>query len=596
MWLSTGAQPNWIQYEFDKVYKLSELKVWNSNQLVEAYIGFGAKKVTIEYSADGTTWKALDNVPEFTRAPAAPGYAANTTVSFGGVLARFVKLTITSTWGGLSPVTSLSEVRFSYVPVQAFAPQPATAATGAAVDAGLNWRPGREAGSHKVFLSTDQPAVANGTAPVQTVTDHAFAPSSLNFGTTYYWRVDEVNAVTYPGDVWSFTTVAYGLVDDFESYDDDVNAGTTIWQTWIDGVTDGKSGSQVGYDTAPFAERTIIHGGKQSLPLRYDNAAFTFSEATRTFGSPQDWTARGLKTLSLYFSGVTGNGGQLYVKINSTKVTYDGEEGDLARFGWQVWNIDLSKVANVSSVRTLTIGIEGAGAKGKLYVDDIRLYPKAPEFILPVQPAATDLVGCYTLDEGSGTRAGDSSGKGHHGTIRGNPQWSAGVVGGALTFHGSGDWVDLGNPADWPAGAAARSLCAWAKTADPAAGWHWIAAYGSPNTSQAMFIGSNAAALYGGGYGNDVAVDGFWTAGVWHHIALTYDGTTARLYADGVEVVSVAKTWNLVRSQARIGQQVNDLSEFWNGAIDDVRVYSQALSPAEVAGLAGLTKPRHKPL
>ena len=124
MWLSGGAQPNWIQYQFDKVYKLYDLKVWNTNQLIESFIGFGAKKVTIEYSADGTTWSALDNVPEFARATGTPGYAANTKVSFGGVMAKCVKLTINGTWGGVSPVTGLSEVRFSYVPVQAFAPQP----------------------------------------------------------------------------------------------------------------------------------------------------------------------------------------------------------------------------------------------------------------------------------------------------------------------------------------------------------------------------------------------------------------------------------------------------------------------------------------
>ena len=151
-----GVQPNWIQYQFDKVYKLYDLKVWNSNGLIESFIGFGARKVTIEYSVDGTTWTALANVPEFAQAPGTVGYAANTTVSFGGVLAKYVKLTINSTWGGVSPVTGLSEVRFSYVPVQARAPQPATAATGVAVDASLSWRPGREATSHKVFFGTDQ--------------------------------------------------------------------------------------------------------------------------------------------------------------------------------------------------------------------------------------------------------------------------------------------------------------------------------------------------------------------------------------------------------------------------------------------------------
>ena len=152
MWLTSGAAPNWIQYQFDKVYKLGDLKVWNSNQLVEGFLGFGAKKVTIEYSADGTTWATLDNVPEFGKATGMAGYAANTTVNMGGVMAKFVKLTINANWGGMAPQTGLSEVRFSYVPVQARAPQPATAATGVAIDPSLNWRPGREAGSHAGVL------------------------------------------------------------------------------------------------------------------------------------------------------------------------------------------------------------------------------------------------------------------------------------------------------------------------------------------------------------------------------------------------------------------------------------------------------------
>jgi hypothetical protein len=114
MWLSSGTQPNWIQYQFDKVYKLNDLQVWNSNALIEAVLGFGAKNVTVETSTDGTTWTTLANVPEFARAPGIAGYAANTTVSLGGVLAQYVKLTINGTWGGMG-VTGLSEVRFSYV-------------------------------------------------------------------------------------------------------------------------------------------------------------------------------------------------------------------------------------------------------------------------------------------------------------------------------------------------------------------------------------------------------------------------------------------------------------------------------------------------
>jgi regulation of enolase protein 1 (concanavalin A-like superfamily) len=300
MWLSTGAQPSWIQYQFDKAYTFHDLKVWNSNQVIETYLGFGAKKVTIEYSTDGTTWTTVANVPEFARATGMVGDAANTTVSLGGIQAQFIRLTINTTWGGAG-VCGLSEVRFSYVPVQARSPQPANAATGVAVDTSLNWRPGREAGSHQVFLGADQAAVAAGTATAQTVTDHSFTPSGLNFGTAYYWKVNEVNTVTYPGDVWSFTTREYASVDDFEGYND---TDSRIYDAWIDGYTDGKSGSLVGNMQAPFAERTIIHGGKQAMPFEYNNIKTPYySEPSRTFDATQNWTGNGADTLSLFYRG-----------------------------------------------------------------------------------------------------------------------------------------------------------------------------------------------------------------------------------------------------------------------------------------------------
>ncbi len=217
-------------------------------------------------------------------------------------------------------------------------------------------------------------------------------------------------------------------------------------------------------------------------------------------------------------------------------------------------------------------------AGGKKVTGDVWSFSVRPLF------PKTDptLVGWYKLeDENSGT-AVDYSGYDYYGTLYGNPQWVEGQDGQALNFDGDNDYVDMGNPKDWPSGKAPRTLCGWGKTDTIAAGWKWIAAYGSPATSQAMFIGLNGTTLYGGGYGDDVSKDGFWQVGVWHHICLTYDGTTARLYADGAEVVSTGKAWNLAPGGARIGQQVNNLSEFWDGAIDDVRVYNVALTPEQI--------------
>jgi hypothetical protein len=304
MWLTspTGSQPAWIQFQFDKVYKLDEMWVWNSNQGVEAFVGFGAKDVTVEYSADGNAWTELAGVPEFAQAPGEDGYAHNTTVDFAGVEAQYVKLTIHSNWGQLKQC-GLSEIRFLAVPVQARLPQPATASTGVGLDADLSWRPGREATSHQVYLGTNRDAVADGSAPSATVAGHGYTPDGLTFGTTYFWKVDEVGAAaTYPGDLWSFTTQEYAVIDDFESYTDE--EGSRIYQTWIDGMTTQETASMVGYMNAPFAEQSILHGGAQSMPFEYNNVSTPhYSEAERSWDTPQNWTVNGADTLSLYYRG-----------------------------------------------------------------------------------------------------------------------------------------------------------------------------------------------------------------------------------------------------------------------------------------------------
>ncbi len=602
MWMSAGVQPNWIQYEFDKVYKLHQLVVWNSNQLIEGLLGFGAKKVTIETSTDGTTWKALADVPEFARAPATPGYAANTTINLGGVEAKFVKLTIAANWGGMAPQTGLAEVRFFYVPVQARLPQPASAAKSVSIDASLNWRPGREAASHKVFFGTDPNAVAAGTAPAKTVTEHAYAPEALTLGTTYYWRVDEVNTVTYPGDVWSFTTQAFKVVDDFESYTD--KAGKEVFSIWVDGLADNykSSGSTVGLNEAKngtFCETTIIHGDKRSMPLAYDNTKAPVSEATRTFDPPQDWTANGIKSLSLWFQGVAGNGGQLYVKINGTKIVYDGDAADLARATWHVWNIDLSKAGKVNSVRTLTIGIEGAGAKGTLYLDDIRLYAILPALITPADPGTTGLVAYYKFDGD----AKDSAGT-HHGTLNGAPQpFAAGKMGQALKVTDDNTYVLVPYSADL--GLNTFSVSVWVNVTDLAAIRGIV---GTRIKGEYTFDLKAMSTRVHGDIGNGTAwlnsaVDiaaangGVISTGVWHHLAYVVDDATdtARMYLDGALAATATFTGTPLFMKSGeslgIGSCYDGAVERMRGLIDDVRLYNRALSAAEAASLAGRPGP-----
>jgi hypothetical protein len=87
----------------------------------------------------------------------------------------------------------------------------------------------------------------------------------------------------------------------------------------------------------------------------------------------------------LYFYGTEGNTGQLYVKVNGTKVVYGGDAGDIAKAQWNQWSIDLASLGvGLQNITKLAIGIDGNGAGGTLYIDDIRLYRLAPEAPLEI--------------------------------------------------------------------------------------------------------------------------------------------------------------------------------------------------------------------
>jgi hypothetical protein len=225
-------------------------------------------------------------------------------------------------------------------PVRATATYPADKAVGIPQTATLTWGAGEKAAKHNVYFGTDANAVANAT-PADTAIYQGqqakdkttFAPGTLDWSKTYYWRIDEVNDASpdspWKGGVWSFTTADFLVVDDMESYNDDTNR---IYDTWTDGYTDGLSGSTVGNFQAPFAEQTIIHGGKQSMPMDYNNTGkFFYSEAVQTFAPVQDWTVNGVTNLSLWARG--------YPAVTSVAVSETAPgKMSLTGDGADIWN------------------------------------------------------------------------------------------------------------------------------------------------------------------------------------------------------------------------------------------------------------------
>jgi len=286
-------------------------------------------------------------------------------------------------------------------------PNPSNGAVDVKQTPTLTWSPSVYAASHQLYFGTDKEAVRNantsspeykGTSPRG---DESYEPGKLEWNATYYWRIDEVNNVNpdspWKGSVWSFTTANFLIVDDFEDYDVGNNE---IWWSWKDGLgyaAHGKepayagngTGSAVGDESTPsYTEETIVHGGNQSMPVSYDNSILKYSEVEKTLTYPRDWTEKGVSTLSIWFRGNSANAvTPMYVALNGSAVVFH-DNPNAAQIGiWTKWTIDLQAFAdqgvNLANVNTLALGLGNkknpqAGGSGKMYFDDIRLYPPPP--------------------------------------------------------------------------------------------------------------------------------------------------------------------------------------------------------------------------
>jgi hypothetical protein len=199
-------------------------------------------------------------------------------------------------------------------------PKPGNRAIEVPQDVVLGWMAGDYADKHDVYFGTAFDDIndasrdndPNSVLVSQNQAETTYEPPGLlKFGQTYYWRVDEFNDLNpkspWKGNVWSFQVINYSIVDAFESYNDldpTDPESNRIFMTWLDGLDQPTNGSVVGYADPPFCEQTIVNGGKQAMPLFYDNSSTaTYSEAERAFSPGQDWTREGVETLSLWFRG-----------------------------------------------------------------------------------------------------------------------------------------------------------------------------------------------------------------------------------------------------------------------------------------------------
>jgi uncharacterized protein YjdB len=212
-----------------------------------------------------------------------------------------------------------------------------------------------------------------------------------------------------------------------------------------------------------------------------------------------------------------------------------------------------------------------------------------------VSSASTSAVGFWKLDETSGTVASDSSGNHLNGTLINGPVWTAGKVGNSLDFDGVNDEVDLGTPAELQF-TGAMSLAAWVYV-DSYSGEGRIISKENGSNSRSWTLYTNSAGkgvfqiATGASSSITVLTAGTLPVGQWVHLAGVFEpGAALRIYVDGTlsnsNLSSIPSTQYNNSQHVFIGRRP-DFSNAFNGKIDEVYVFGNALTGTEIATLAG---------
>jgi hypothetical protein len=263
---------------------------------------------------------------------------------------------------------------------------------------------------------------------------------------------------------------------------------------------------------------------------------------------------------------------------HTTKLTFNG----LAAGSYDIL-VNNAKVGSVTAV-------SGSPAVASVSVGSAATYD------VKLQPGAAlpELVASYKFDETNGTTAADSSGSGNNATVSGGT-WAAGKSGNALSLNGTSAYASL--PAGIVSSVGNFTIATWVKV-NSLSDWARIFDFGT-GTNSYMFLAPQtgggglrfAITNAGNGAEQQINASSALAAGVWKHVAVTLSGTTGILYVDGVEV---ARNSNMTLTPASLGSTTQNYigksqfsDPYLNGLVDDFRIYSRALSAAEIAALAG---------
>jgi hypothetical protein len=294
---------------------------------------------------------------------------------------------------------------------------------------------------------------------------------------------------------------------------------------------------------------------------------FGFGYGSETASAQNSGVAISSETISgsnLILSGSNGLPGALYYVLSST-------------------NLPPPPVALWQRISTNVFAADGR------FTNSIPLGPVIPQdffLIASTRPLTIPgLVAAYSFDEGAGTTVADASGNRNTGTIVNGTWTTAGKYGNALVFDGTNTWVIINDSASLDL-TTGMTLEAWVDPAILNNAWTDVVYKGNDDYFLEASTTSIATPGGGGTFGSADMTSfgtGVLPVNTWTHLAESYDGTTIRLYVNGVQVSSLAQAGNIQVSSnpLQIGGD-NIFGQYFQGTIDEVRVYNLPLTGAQI--------------
>ncbi|MGH7176842.1 MAG: LamG-like jellyroll fold domain-containing protein [Tepidisphaeraceae bacterium] len=202
----------------------------------------------------------------------------------------------------------------------------------------------------------------------------------------------------------------------------------------------------------------------------------------------------------------------------------------------------------------------------------------------------SDLLVHYLLDEAAGNTASDASGQNNPASLLGGATWTAGKTGSGIEFNGSTGYLTAPNKTSLNP-TTGITLAAWIKVDAWAGGNRRILQKGNTDNQYRLTEEIGVLKFHLAGVTNGIITTALPSTGVWHHVAATYDGANLRIFIDGGQAVQQSGSGAIATSgdplyiaTKTVGATAGD---FFDGVMDDIRIYSRALTSAEVAALFG---------